>query len=77
MRGSGGAIFEALGFRYFGPIDGNDIEQLTATLARLRNLRGPRILHIHTRKGCGYAPAEANPTVWHAPGRFNPETGSG
>ena len=75
VRGSGGAIFEALGFRYFGPIDGNDIEQLTATLARLRNLRGPRILHIHTRKGCGYAPAEANPTVWHAPGRFNPETG--
>ena len=75
VRSSGGAIFEALGFRYFGPIDGNDIEQLTATLARLRNLRGPRILHIHTRKGCGYAPAEANPTVWHAPGRFNPETG--
>ncbi|MBR3405781.1 MAG: 1-deoxy-D-xylulose-5-phosphate synthase [Bacteroidales bacterium] len=75
VRGSGGAIFEALGFRYFGPIDGNDIEQLTSTLARLRNLRGPRILHIHTRKGCGYAPAEANPTVWHAPGRFNPETG--
>ncbi len=75
VRSSGGAIFEALGFRYFGPIDGNDIEQLTATLQRLKNLRGPRILHIHTRKGCGYAPAEANPTVWHAPGRFNPETG--
>ena len=75
VRGSGGAIFEALGFRYFGPIDGNDIEQVTATLARLKNLRGPRILHIHTRKGCGYAPAEANPTIWHAPGRFNPETG--
>ena len=75
VRSSGGAVFEALGFRYFGPIDGNDIEQLTATLQRLKNLRGPRLLHIHTRKGCGYAPAEANPTVWHAPGRFNPETG--
>lgn len=75
VRRSGGAVFEALGFRYFGPIDGNDIEQLTATLERLKNLRGPRILHIHTRKGYGYAPAEANPTVWHAPGRFNPETG--
>ena len=75
VRSSGGAVFEALGFRYFGPIDGNDIEQLTATLQRLKSLRGPRILHIHTRKGCGYSPAEANPTVWHAPGRFNPETG--
>ena len=75
VRSSGGAVFEALGFRYFGPIDGNDLEQLVATLERLKNLRGPRILHIHTRKGCGYAPAEANPTVWHAPGRFNPETG--
>lgn len=75
VRSSGGAVFEALGFRYFGPIDGNDLEQLTATLERIKNLHGPRLLHIHTRKGCGYAPAEANPTVWHAPGRFNPETG--
>ena len=75
VRSSGGAVFEALGFRYFGPIDGNDVEQLTATLARLRNLRGPRILHIHTRKGCGYAPAEADPTTWHAPGKFDPATG--
>jgi 1-deoxy-D-xylulose-5-phosphate synthase len=75
VRSSGGAIFEALGFRYFGPIDGNDIEQLTATLSRLKNLHGPRLLHIHTRKGFGYAPAEENPTVWHAPGRFDPATG--
>ena len=75
VRSSGGAIFEALGFRYFGPIDGNDIEQLVSTLERLKNLRGPRILHIHTRKGYGYTPAEANPTIWHAPGKFNPETG--
>ena len=75
VRRSGGSIFESLGFRYFGPIDGNDVEQLVDTLRRLKNLRGPRILHIHTRKGCGYAPAEADPTTWHAPGRFDPATG--
>ena len=75
VRGSGGALFESLGFRYFGPIDGNDLGQLTDTLERLKNLHGPRLLHIHTRKGCGYAPAEADPTTWHAPGRFDPATG--
>ncbi len=75
VRSSGGALFESLGFRYFGPIDGNDLEQLTSTLERLKNLKGPRLLHIHTRKGYGYAPAEADPTTWHAPGRFDPATG--
>ena len=75
VRKSGGALFEALGFRYFGPIDGNDINLLIDTLSRLKNLHGPRILHVHTVKGKGYAPAEADPAVWHAPGRFNPETG--
>ena len=75
VRGSGGAIFESLGFRYFGPIDGNDIDQVTDTLRRLRNLKGPRILHVITRKGKGYAPAEADPTTWHAPGRFDAATG--
>ena len=75
VRSSGGAIFEALGFRYFGPVDGNDLDQLVDTLARLSTLRGPRLLHIHTRKGCGYAPAEENPTIWHAPGKFDPVTG--
>ncbi len=75
VRSSGGAVFEALGFRYFGPIDGNDLRQVIRTLGRLRDIPGPRILHCHTRKGKGYAPAEADPTVWHAPGRFNPETG--
>ena len=75
VRGSGGALFESLGFRYFGPIDGNDLEQLIYTLQRLRNLKGPRLLHIHTRKGAGFAPAEVDPTVWHAPGRFDPVTG--
>ena len=75
VQGSGGALFESLGFRYFGPVDGNDIAQMTDILRRIRNLHGPRLLHIHTRKGAGYAPAEADPTTWHAPGRFNPETG--
>ena len=75
VRRSGGALFESLGFRYFGPVDGNDLEQMVSTLERLKNLRGPRILHIHTRKGAGYAPAEADPTTWHAPGKFDPETG--
>ena len=75
VRGSGGALFESLGFRYFGPVDGNDLEQLVYTLARLRNLKGPRLLHIHTRKGAGFSPAEADPTVWHAPGRFDPVSG--
>ena len=75
VRGTGGALFESLGYRYFGPIDGNDLEQLLYTLERLRKLKGPRLLHIHTRKGAGFAPAEADPTVWHAPGRFDPATG--
>ena len=75
VRGSGGALFESLGFRYFGPIDGNDLQQVTDTLERLKNLRGPRILHIHTRKGCGYVPAEQDPTTWHAPGRFDATSG--
>ncbi|MBR1569540.1 MAG: 1-deoxy-D-xylulose-5-phosphate synthase [Bacteroidales bacterium] len=75
VRGSGGALFEALGFRYFGPVDGNDLEQMMATLQRLKNLRGPRLLHVHSRKGFGYAPAEADPTTWHAPGKFDAATG--
>ena len=64
VRGSGGALFESLGFRYFGPVDGNDISQVVETLRRLRSLKGPRLLHVQTRKGCGYAPAEADPTTW-------------
>ena len=76
VRGSGGALFEALGFRYFGPIDGNDIEDVVNVLSRLKELGGPRILHVHTVKGKGYAAAEADPTTWHAPGKFDPETGS-
>lgn len=72
---NGGDVFESLGIRYFGPIDGNDIEQVVKVLSKLRDLKGPRLLHTITRKGAGYAPAEADPTTWHAPGRFDPKTG--
>lgn len=75
VRSSGGALFEALGFRYFGPIDGNDIDSVVDTLTRLKGIAGPKLLHVRTVKGKGYAPAEADPAVWHAPGKFNPETG--
>lgn len=72
---NGGDLFQAMGLRYFGPIDGNDIEQVIDTLRRLKEIGGPLILHTLTTKGKGYAPAEANQTVWHAPGTFDPETG--
>ena len=72
---SGGHLFQAMGFRYFGPIDGNDIEQVINTLIKLKEIGGPLLLHTLTKKGKGYAPAEANQTVWHAPGTFDPETG--
>ncbi len=72
---SGGDIFEALGLRYFGPIDGNDIEQVVSAFRKMQQLAGPRVLHCITSKGKGYAPAENDPRVWHAPGRFDPETG--
>ena len=72
---SGGHLFQAMGFRYFGPIDGNDIGQVIDTLKKLKELKGPLLLHTLTKKGKGYAPAEENQTVWHAPGIFDPETG--
>ena len=72
---SGGDLFQAMGFRYFGPIDGNDIEQVVNTLRKMKNLGGPRLLHVLTKKGKGYAPAESDQTTWHAPGIFDPETG--
>ncbi len=75
VKHSGGDLFEAMGFRYFGPVDGNDIEQVIKTLRKLRALKGPLLLHVSTTKGKGYAPAEENQTVWHAPGTFDPETG--
>ena len=75
VKRSGGDLFEALGFRYFGPVDGNDVVQLVDALTRLKALDGPRVLHCLTVKGKGYAPAEQDPATWHAPGRFNPATG--
>lgn len=75
VKRSGGDIFEALGLRYFGPIDGNDIEQVVSALRKMQHLSGPRVLHCITSKGKGYAPAENDPRIWHAPGRFDPETG--
>lgn len=68
-------LFESLNFRYFGPIDGHDIETLVDTLTALKSIGGPKLLHIKTKKGKGYAAAEANPAVWHAPGRFDVATG--
>ena len=72
---SGGHLFQAMGFRYFGPVDGNDIAQVVETLRKLKEIGGPILLHTLTKKGKGYAPAEENQTVWHAPGLFDPETG--
>ncbi len=68
-------IFEGLDIRYFGPEDGHDVVRLVETLQRIKDMKGPRLLHINTVKGKGYEPAEKNPTVFHAPGRFIPETG--
>lgn len=75
VKSSGGDLFEALGFRYFGPVDGNDIESVVKTLRKMHAMSGPRIVHFFTTKGKGYPAAEADPTTWHAPGKFNPETG--
>jgi 1-deoxy-D-xylulose-5-phosphate synthase len=70
-----GSLFESLGFRYFGIVDGNDINQLMLTLGNIRTIDGPKILHIRTVKGKGYEPAEKNQVIWHAPGTFDKETG--
>ena len=75
VHGSSINLFDALGFRYFGPIDGNDISQMVETLERLKPIQGPKLLHVITTKGKGYAPAEENQTIWHAPGTFDPATG--
>lgn len=68
-------LFEALGFRYFGPIDGHNVLKLTETLEDLRNIPGPKLLHIKTVKGKGYQLAEKDQTLWHAPGLFDKNTG--
>ena len=68
-------MFEGMDIRYFGPTDGHDVVELVRVLKAIREMKGPKLLHVHTVKGKGYAPAEADPTTWHAPGKFDPETG--
>ena len=68
-------IFTGMNLRYFGPTDGHDVESLVRILSEIKNHKGPKVLHIITKKGKGYAPAENDQTVWHAPGEFNVETG--
>ena len=70
-----GTIFEEMGFNYIGPVDGHDLNALVATLRNLRDLKGPQFLHVITRKGKGYAPAEADPIKWHGPGPFDAKSG--
>ncbi|MDE5963463.1 MAG: 1-deoxy-D-xylulose-5-phosphate synthase, partial [Alistipes sp.] len=68
-------LFESLNFRYFGPVDGHNLPDLVRTLRALCDIEGPKLLHVMTVKGKGYRPAETDQSVWHAPGRFNPDTG--
>ena len=68
-------IFEGLNIRYFGPFEGHDVENLVHVLRQIKDMKGPKLLHLHTIKGKGYAPAEKNATVWHAPGKFDVATG--
>src|SRR6187455_1734337 len=70
-----GTIFEELGFNYIGPMDGHDIRELVTTLRNMRSLSGPQLLHVVTRKGKGYDPAEKDPIKWHGPGPFDPKSG--
>ena len=75
MKGTKNNIFEGLNIRYFGPIDGHNVELLVNTIRELKGHRGPKVLHIITKKGKGYRPAEKEVTAWHAPGEFDPKTG--
>ena len=68
-------IFEGMNIRYFGPYDGHNVKELVRILQQIKDMKGPKLLHLHTKKGHGYAPAEKDVTVWHAPGKFNPDTG--
>jgi 1-deoxy-D-xylulose-5-phosphate synthase len=70
-----GTLFEEMGFNYIGPVDGHDVKALVATLSNVKKLRGPQFLHVVTRKGKGYAPAEEDPIKWHGPGPFDPASG--
>lgn len=68
-------IFEGMNIRYFGPFEGHDVKENVRMLKQIKKMKGPKLLHLHTRKGKGYKPAEESATVWHAPGKFDPETG--
>lgn len=68
-------IFEGMNIRYFGPFDGHDVKEVVRILSQLKNMKGPKLLHLHTIKGKGYKPAEDAATIWHAPGKFNAATG--
>ena len=68
-------IFEGMNIRYFGPFDGHNVKELVRILRQIKEMKGPKLLHLHTQKGHGYAPAEKDVTIWHAPGKFNPDTG--
>ena len=68
-------LFESLNFRYFGQLDGHNVEELVRMLMALKDIDEPKLLHVRTIKGKGYTPAEDNQSIWHAPGRFNPDTG--
>jgi len=69
-------IFEGMNIRYFGPFDGHDIKEIVRVLNQLKDMKGPKLLHLHTTKGKGYEPAEKQATIWHAPGKFDAETGN-
>ncbi|MEC5317979.1 1-deoxy-D-xylulose-5-phosphate synthase [Brenneria populi subsp. brevivirga] len=71
-----GTLFEELGFNYIGPVDGHDVQALAQTLKNMRSLKGPQLLHIMTKKGKGYAPAEQDPISWHAVPKFDPASGT-
>ncbi|MBQ3324489.1 MAG: 1-deoxy-D-xylulose-5-phosphate synthase [Muribaculaceae bacterium] len=68
-------IFEGLNIRYFGPFDGHDVKKLVKTFRDIKDMTGPKLIHLHTVKGKGYEPAEKDPTTWHAPGKFDEDTG--
>ena len=68
-------IFEGMNIRYFGPFNGHDVKEIVRLLRQLKDMKGPKLLHLHTQKGHGYKPAENEATVWHAPGRFDVDTG--
>ena len=68
-------VFEGMNIRYFGPFDGHNVVELVRILRQLKDMKGPKLLHLHTKKGHGYAPAENYKPIWHAPGKFDPETG--